>query len=83
MSQNRIGSRVGRGGVDRADRAALRVGRVAALLFAQLAALVAAITVINTWNRLSVTVRKAPGHYTPGDYTPAGDSADSSGLGNA
>jgi AhpD family alkylhydroperoxidase len=49
----------------------------------ELAALIAAITVINTWNRLSVTVRNAPGHYTPGDYAPTEDSADSSGLGNA
>jgi AhpD family alkylhydroperoxidase len=32
----------------------------------ELAHLVAAITVINAWNRFGVTARLAPGHYTPG-----------------
>jgi AhpD family alkylhydroperoxidase len=32
----------------------------------ELAQLIAAITVINAWNRISVTTRAAPGHYTPG-----------------
>jgi AhpD family alkylhydroperoxidase len=32
---------------------------------AELAGLIAAITMINTWNRLSVSVRNPPGHYTP------------------
>ena len=44
----------------------------------ELAGLIAAITMINSWNRLSVTVRNPPGH-----YTPEGASADSAGLGNA
>jgi AhpD family alkylhydroperoxidase len=35
----------------------------------ELAQLIGAITVINAWNRLSVTCRNAPGHYTPGDVT--------------
>ncbi|MFJ4838467.1 carboxymuconolactone decarboxylase family protein [Streptomyces sp. NPDC088746] len=34
---------------------------------AELAQLIAAITVINAWNRFGVTCRMAPGHYTPGD----------------
>lgn len=34
---------------------------------AELARLIAAITVINAWNRFGVTTRQAPGHYTPGD----------------
>ncbi|MEV8230961.1 carboxymuconolactone decarboxylase family protein [Streptomyces sp. NPDC079167] len=34
---------------------------------AELARLIAAITVINAWNRFGVTCRMAPGHYTPGD----------------
>ncbi|MET4925872.1 carboxymuconolactone decarboxylase family protein [Streptomyces sp. PSRA5] len=34
----------------------------------ELAYLIAAITVINSWNRLSVTSRTLPGHYTPGMY---------------
>ncbi|MFE3514849.1 carboxymuconolactone decarboxylase family protein [Streptomyces sp. NPDC059166] len=34
---------------------------------AELAQLIAAITVINAWNRFGVTARLAPGHYTPGD----------------
>ncbi|MGW8885114.1 carboxymuconolactone decarboxylase family protein [Streptomyces sp. NPDC055749] len=34
---------------------------------AELAQLVAAITVINAWNRFGVTARLTPGHYTPGD----------------
>ncbi|MGW3657948.1 carboxymuconolactone decarboxylase family protein [Streptomyces sp. NPDC005151] len=34
---------------------------------AELAQLIAAITVINAWNRFGVTTRMAPGHYTPGD----------------
>jgi AhpD family alkylhydroperoxidase len=33
----------------------------------ELAQLIAAITVINAWNRFGVTCRLAPGHYTPGD----------------
>ncbi|MEV1044688.1 carboxymuconolactone decarboxylase family protein [Streptomyces sp. NPDC049916] len=33
----------------------------------ELAQLVAAITVINAWNRFGVTGRLTPGHYTPGD----------------
>jgi AhpD family alkylhydroperoxidase len=45
---------------------------------AELAALIAAIIVINAWNRLSVTVRNAPGH-----YTPATGSTESDGLGKA
>ncbi|WP_405686718.1 carboxymuconolactone decarboxylase family protein [Streptomyces sp. NBC_01387] len=32
----------------------------------ELAQLIAAITVINAWNRISVTARMVPGHYTPG-----------------
>lgn len=44
----------------------------------ELAGLIAAITMINTWNRLSVSVRNPPGH-----YTPEGASADSAGLGKA
>ena len=35
---------------------------------AELAHLIAAITVINSWNRLSVTTRMVPGHYTPGMF---------------
>ena len=34
----------------------------------ELAHLIAAITVINAWNRVSVTARNAPGHYTPGAH---------------
>ncbi|MEU9065243.1 carboxymuconolactone decarboxylase family protein, partial [Streptomyces sp. NPDC048430] len=34
---------------------------------AELAQLIAAITVINAWNRFGVTCRMAPGHHTPGD----------------
>ncbi len=34
---------------------------------AELAQLIAAITVINAWNRFGVTTRQTPGHYTPGD----------------
>ncbi|MFE8916723.1 carboxymuconolactone decarboxylase family protein [Streptomyces globisporus] len=33
----------------------------------ELAQLIAAITVINAWNRFGVTGRLAPGHYTPAD----------------
>ncbi|MFC8591543.1 carboxymuconolactone decarboxylase family protein [Streptomyces atroolivaceus] len=33
----------------------------------ELAQLIAAITVINAWNRFGVTTRLAPGHYTPAD----------------
>ncbi|MCX5410593.1 carboxymuconolactone decarboxylase family protein [Streptomyces sp. NBC_00059] len=33
---------------------------------AELAQLIATITVINAWNRFGVTCRLAPGHYTPG-----------------
>ncbi|WP_210578188.1 carboxymuconolactone decarboxylase family protein [Streptomyces sp. GESEQ-4] len=35
---------------------------------AELAQLIAAITVINAWNRFGVTCRMTPGHYTPGDH---------------
>ncbi|MGP4010153.1 carboxymuconolactone decarboxylase family protein [Streptomyces sp. 4N124] len=35
---------------------------------AELAQLIAAITVINAWNRFGVTCRMVPGHYTPGDH---------------
>jgi AhpD family alkylhydroperoxidase len=35
---------------------------------AELAQLIAAITVINAWNRFGVTTRMAPGHYTPGQH---------------
>jgi AhpD family alkylhydroperoxidase len=35
---------------------------------AELARLIAAITVINTWNRFGVTCRMAPGHYKAGDH---------------
>ncbi|MFJ8749844.1 carboxymuconolactone decarboxylase family protein [Streptomyces sp. NPDC102441] len=34
---------------------------------AELTQLIAAINVINAWNRFGVTTRMAPGHYTPGD----------------
>ncbi|MEE1793653.1 carboxymuconolactone decarboxylase family protein [Streptomyces sp. BE308] len=34
---------------------------------AELAQLLAAITVINAWNRFGVATRQVPGHYTPGD----------------
>ncbi|MFF9096963.1 carboxymuconolactone decarboxylase family protein [Streptomyces sp. NPDC014802] len=42
----------------------------AAKLFeeAELAQLIAAITVINAWNRFGVTCRMTPGHYTPGQH---------------
>ncbi|MGW5663421.1 carboxymuconolactone decarboxylase family protein [Streptomyces sp. NPDC003758] len=35
---------------------------------AELAQLIAAITVINAWNRFGVTTRAVPGHYQPGQY---------------
>ncbi|GAA4539510.1 carboxymuconolactone decarboxylase family protein [Streptomyces collinus] len=35
---------------------------------AELAQVIAAITVINAWNRFGVTCRMAPGHYRPGQY---------------
>ncbi|MFF5101842.1 carboxymuconolactone decarboxylase family protein [Streptomyces sp. NPDC000134] len=35
---------------------------------AELAQLIAAITVINAWNRFGVTCRMAPGHYRPGQH---------------
>ncbi|QTE00438.1 Alkyl hydroperoxide reductase AhpD [Streptomyces cyanogenus] len=35
---------------------------------AELAQLVAAITVINAWNRFGVTFRMTPGHYRPGQH---------------
>ncbi|MFF8030416.1 carboxymuconolactone decarboxylase family protein [Streptomyces sp. NPDC016626] len=35
---------------------------------AELAQLIAAITVINAWNRFGVTCRKTPGHYRPGQH---------------
>ncbi|MFE6040906.1 carboxymuconolactone decarboxylase family protein [Streptomyces sp. NPDC056452] len=34
---------------------------------AELSQLIAAITVINAWNRFGVSTRQVPGHYTPGD----------------
>ncbi|MFE6284988.1 carboxymuconolactone decarboxylase family protein [Streptomyces sp. NPDC057877] len=34
----------------------------------ELAQLIAAITVINAWNRFGVTCRMAPGHYQPGQH---------------
>ncbi|MEU5719207.1 carboxymuconolactone decarboxylase family protein [Streptomyces sp. NPDC020403] len=34
---------------------------------AELAQLIAAITVINAWNRFGVSTRQVPGHYAPGD----------------
>ncbi|MGW4199456.1 carboxymuconolactone decarboxylase family protein [Streptomyces sp. NPDC004726] len=37
---------------------------------AELAQLIASITVINAWNRLSVSARLVPGHYTPGQFAP-------------
>ncbi|WP_225825104.1 carboxymuconolactone decarboxylase family protein [Streptomyces naphthomycinicus] len=35
---------------------------------AELAQLIAAITVINAWNRFGVTTRMTPGHYRPGQH---------------
>ena len=35
---------------------------------AELSQLIAAITVINAWNRFGVTCRKTPGHYQPGQH---------------
>lgn len=35
---------------------------------AELAQLIAVVTVINAWNRFGVTTRMVPGHYTPGQY---------------
>jgi len=35
---------------------------------AELAQLIAAITVINAWNRFGVSTRMVPGHYKPGQY---------------
>ncbi|MFF4017608.1 carboxymuconolactone decarboxylase family protein [Streptomyces sp. NPDC001843] len=35
---------------------------------AELAQLIAAITVINAWNRFGVTTRMPPGHYEPGQF---------------
>ncbi|MEV6736001.1 carboxymuconolactone decarboxylase family protein [Streptomyces sp. NPDC051104] len=35
---------------------------------AELAQLIAAIVVINAWNRFGVTTRSVPGHYRPGQY---------------
>ncbi|WP_409470122.1 carboxymuconolactone decarboxylase family protein [Streptomyces sp. HC307] len=35
---------------------------------AELAQLIAAITVINAWNRFGVTARMTPGHYQPGGH---------------
>ncbi|MEV7680885.1 carboxymuconolactone decarboxylase family protein [Streptomyces sp. NPDC088341] len=34
----------------------------------ELAHLIAAITVINAWNRFGVSTRMVPGHYTPGQF---------------
>lgn len=50
---------------------------------AELAGLIAAIAMINTWNRLSVTVRNPPGHYEPGAHAPSEGTTDSDGLGKA
>ncbi|MFF0199174.1 carboxymuconolactone decarboxylase family protein [Streptomyces sp. NPDC005017] len=36
---------------------------------AELAQVIAVITVINAWNRFGVTCRMAPGHYRPGAHT--------------
>ncbi|KES06787.1 alkylhydroperoxidase [Streptomyces toyocaensis] len=36
---------------------------------AELSQLIAAITVINAWNRFGVTCRVTPGHYQPGQYS--------------
>ncbi|GAA2550249.1 MULTISPECIES: carboxymuconolactone decarboxylase family protein [Streptomyces] len=36
---------------------------------AELAQLLATITVINAWNRFGVTCRRTPGHYRPGQHT--------------
>ncbi|MFJ9813870.1 carboxymuconolactone decarboxylase family protein [Streptomyces sp. NPDC101151] len=35
---------------------------------AELSQLIAAITVINAWNRFGVSTRMTPGHYRPGQY---------------
>lgn len=35
----------------------------------ELARVIGAITVINAWNRIALTTRMVPGHYTPGQYT--------------
>ncbi|MFB9514410.1 carboxymuconolactone decarboxylase family protein [Streptomyces purpureus] len=35
---------------------------------AELAQLIAVITTINAWNRIGVSTRMVPGHYTPGMY---------------
>ncbi|MEU6816474.1 carboxymuconolactone decarboxylase family protein [Streptomyces sp. NPDC046860] len=35
---------------------------------AELAQLIASITVINAWNRFAVSTRMVPGHYTPGQH---------------
>nr|WP_246620189.1 carboxymuconolactone decarboxylase family protein [Streptomyces corallincola] len=35
---------------------------------AELAQLISAIAVINSWNRFAVTTRMVPGHYTPGQH---------------
>ncbi|KAF0648579.1 MULTISPECIES: carboxymuconolactone decarboxylase family protein [Streptomyces] len=35
---------------------------------AELAHLISAIIVINSWNRIAVTCRSVPGHYTPGQF---------------
>ncbi len=44
-------------------------GRAAKLFDeSELAHLIAAITVINAWNRFGVTCRLTPGHYTPGQH---------------
>ncbi|MFF3319498.1 carboxymuconolactone decarboxylase family protein [Streptomyces sp. NPDC003035] len=34
----------------------------------ELARIIGAITVINAWNRIAVSTRMTPGHYTPGMY---------------
>ena len=36
---------------------------------AELSQLIAAIAVINAWNRFGVTARAVPGHYQPGQYS--------------
>lgn len=35
---------------------------------AELARLISSIVVINAWNRIAVTCRSVPGHYTPGQF---------------
>ena len=41
---------------------------------AELAHLIAGITVINAWNRFAVTTRMPPGHYTPNTHGTPDDA---------